>query len=162
MERRATAKQRSPSGSPIASGSTSGFRARSPKMDSSSSSTTRPATKRSRSRRKAFSRRRNVDTRWVKIRRPTVIVGGELTMDNLEIRHDPRSNVSEASIQLKSNCGCLLIDDFGRQRIDPTDLLESLDRAAGMPARFSHAGDGQEDPGAVRAVDHFLDEPGAA
>lgn len=65
----------------------------------------------------------HVDPRWVKIRRPTVVVGGELTMDNLEIRHDPRSNVSEASIQLKSNCGCLLIDDFGRQRIDPTDLL---------------------------------------
>ncbi len=65
----------------------------------------------------------HVDTRWVKIRRPTVVVGGELTMDNLEIRHDPRTNVSEASIQLKSNCGCLLIDDFGRQRIDPTDLL---------------------------------------
>jgi predicted ATPase with chaperone activity len=63
------------------------------------------------------------DARWVKIRRPTVVVGGELTMDNLEIRHDSRSNVSEASIQLKSNCGCLLIDDFGRQRIDPTELL---------------------------------------
>jgi predicted ATPase with chaperone activity len=63
------------------------------------------------------------DMRWVKIRRPTVVVGGELTMDNLEIRHDPITNVSEASIQLKSNCGCLLIDDFGRQRIDPTDLL---------------------------------------
>ncbi len=65
----------------------------------------------------------HVDTRWVKIRRPTVVVGGELTMDNLEIRHDQRTNVSEASIQLKSNCGCLLIDDFGRQRIDPADLL---------------------------------------
>jgi SpoVK/Ycf46/Vps4 family AAA+-type ATPase len=65
----------------------------------------------------------HVDARWVKIRRPTVVVGGELTMDNLEIRHDPVSNVSEASIQLKSNCGCLLIDDFGRQRIDPTELL---------------------------------------
>jgi predicted ATPase with chaperone activity len=65
----------------------------------------------------------HADRRWVKIRRPTVVVGGELTMDNLEIRHDARSNVSEASIQLKSNCGCLLIDDFGRQRIDATDLL---------------------------------------
>jgi predicted ATPase with chaperone activity len=65
----------------------------------------------------------HADARWVKIRRPTVVVGGELTMDNLEIRHDARSNVSEASIQLKSNCGCLLIDDFGRQRIDPTELL---------------------------------------
>jgi predicted ATPase with chaperone activity len=65
----------------------------------------------------------HADARWIKIRRPTVVVGGELTMDNLEIRHDPKANVSEASIQLKSNCGCLLIDDFGRQRIDPRDLL---------------------------------------
>jgi predicted ATPase with chaperone activity len=63
------------------------------------------------------------DRRWVKIRRPTVVVGGELTMDALEIRHDPRSNVSEAPLQMKSNCGCLLIDDFGRQRIEPTELL---------------------------------------
>jgi predicted ATPase with chaperone activity len=63
------------------------------------------------------------DRRWLKVKRPTVIVGGELTMDALEIRHDPQSNVSEASLQLKSNCGCLLIDDFGRQRISPTDLL---------------------------------------
>src|SRR5205823_8386092 len=47
----------------------------------------------------------------------------ELTMDCLEIRHDPRSNISEAPLQMKSNCGSLLIDDFGRQRIDPTQLL---------------------------------------
>lgn len=63
------------------------------------------------------------DKRWVKISRPTVVVGGELTMDALEIRHDPKGNVSEASLQMKSNCGCLLIDDFGRQRIEPTELL---------------------------------------
>lgn len=63
------------------------------------------------------------DRRWVKIRRPTVVVGGELTMDNLEIRHDPHSNISEAPLQMKSNCGCLLIDDFGRQRIEPAELL---------------------------------------
>jgi predicted ATPase with chaperone activity len=63
------------------------------------------------------------DRRWIKVKRPTVVVGGELTMDNLEIRHDARSNVSEAPLQLKSNCGCLLIDDFGRQRIEPTELL---------------------------------------
>ena len=63
------------------------------------------------------------DRRWVKIRRPTVVVGGELTMDNLEIRHDRTTNVSEAPLQMKSNCGCMLIDDFGRQRIDPHDLL---------------------------------------
>ncbi len=63
------------------------------------------------------------DPRWIKIQRPTVIVGGELTMDALDLRHDPASNVSEASIQMKSNCGCLLIDDFGRQRIEPSELL---------------------------------------
>ena len=63
------------------------------------------------------------DRRWIKIQRPTVIVGGELTMEGLEIRYDPNSNVSEASLQMKSNCGCLLIDDFGRQRIDPAELL---------------------------------------
>jgi predicted ATPase with chaperone activity len=63
------------------------------------------------------------DQRWVRVRRPTVVVGGELTMDSLEIRHDPVSNISEAPLQLKSNCGCLLIDDFGRQRISPEQLL---------------------------------------
>jgi predicted ATPase with chaperone activity len=66
---------------------------------------------------------RESDTRWTRVRRPTVVVGGELTMDNLEIRHDPRSNISEAPLQMKSNCGCLLIDDFGRQRIAPAELL---------------------------------------
>ena len=63
------------------------------------------------------------DRRWIKIRRPTVIVGGELTIDALEIRHDPNSNTCEASLQMKSNCGCLLIDDFGRQRIEAAELL---------------------------------------
>jgi hypothetical protein len=63
------------------------------------------------------------DQRWVRVRRPTVVVGGELTLDSLEIRHDPHSNISEAPIQMKSNCGCLLIDDFGRQRVEPQALL---------------------------------------
>ncbi len=63
------------------------------------------------------------DPRWIKIKRPTVVVGGELTIDALEVRHDPKSNISEASLQMKSNCGCLLIDDFGRQRIKPEELL---------------------------------------
>ena len=63
------------------------------------------------------------DKRWIRVRRPTVVVGGELTMDSLEISHDSVSNISEAPLQMKSNCGCLLIDDFGRQRISPEDLL---------------------------------------
>ncbi len=72
---------------------------------------------------KSLLKNNDHDRRWIKIRRPTVIVGGELTLDALEIRHDPVSNVSEAPLQLKSNCGCLLVDDFGRQRIEPTELL---------------------------------------
>ncbi|WP_144059786.1 AAA family ATPase [Rhodopirellula sallentina] len=63
------------------------------------------------------------DKRWVRIQRPSVVVGGELVMDNLEVRHDSRSNMCEAPLQMKSNCGCLLIDDFGRQRIAPEELL---------------------------------------
>ncbi len=63
------------------------------------------------------------DRRWVRIQRPTVVVGGELTLDNLEIRHDSRSNICEAPLQLKSNCGSLLVDDFGRQRVAPEELL---------------------------------------
>ena len=73
--------------------------------------------------RKSLLKNTDHDRRWIKVRRPTVVVGGELTMDSLEIRHDPVSNVSEAPLQLKSNCGCLLIDDFGRQRIEPSELL---------------------------------------
>lgn len=63
------------------------------------------------------------DRRWLRVRRPTVVVGGELTMEDLDIRVDRSAGVSEAPLQLKSNCGCLLIDDFGRQRITPATLL---------------------------------------
>ena len=76
-----------------------------------------------RSAHESLLRNAEFDRRWVRIQRPTVIVGGELTMDNLELKHNAISNVSEASLQLKSNCGCLLIDDFGRQRVDPVELL---------------------------------------
>jgi len=71
----------------------------------------------------SFLKSNDHDRRWIKVRRPTVVAGGELTMDCLEIRHDAKSNVSEAPLQLKSNCGSLLIDDFGRQRMEPADLL---------------------------------------
>ncbi len=63
------------------------------------------------------------DRRWVRIQRPTVIAGGELTLDMLEIQRNPASGVCEAPLQLKANCGTLVIDDFGRQRIDPLTLL---------------------------------------
>lgn len=64
-----------------------------------------------------------VDPRWVQIVRPTVVAGGELTMEQLEITFNPQTRVCEAPLQLKSNCGTLLIDDFGRQRMPVTELL---------------------------------------
>ena len=63
------------------------------------------------------------DNRWVKIERPTIVVGGELTMDHLEISFNEENGISEAPVQLKSNCGVLVIDDFGRQRISVDELL---------------------------------------
>jgi predicted ATPase with chaperone activity len=64
-----------------------------------------------------------IDKRWVRIRRPTIIVGGELTMDNLEVTLNTSTGISEAPMQLKSNCGTLGIDDFGRQRMSKNELL---------------------------------------
>ncbi|MCH2114271.1 MAG: AAA family ATPase [Pirellulales bacterium] len=64
-----------------------------------------------------------VDKRWVRIRRPTIVVGGELTMDALEVAPSSGNNVSEAPLQIKSNCGTLVIDDFGRQRMSTDELL---------------------------------------
>ncbi|MCC6494082.1 MAG: AAA family ATPase, partial [Pirellulales bacterium] len=63
------------------------------------------------------------DTRWVRIKRPTIVVGGELTMNALEVQPSAGVNVSEAPVQLKSNCGTLVIDDFGRQRMTTDELL---------------------------------------
>lgn len=66
------------------------------------------------------------DRRWVLIRRPTIVVGGELTMDQLEMQFIKTSGISEAPVHLKSNCGTLVIDDFGRQRISSTEILNRL------------------------------------
>jgi hypothetical protein len=63
-----------------------------------------------------------VDTRWVQIVRPTVIAGGELTMNELEVVQNPQTKICESPLQLKSNCGTLVIDDFGRQTM-PVDVL---------------------------------------
>jgi predicted ATPase with chaperone activity len=73
--------------------------------------------------RSGIFREEEVDERWVCIRRPTIVVGGELTMDQLEVRYNATTKISEASTQLKSNCGTLVIDDFGRQRMNPFELL---------------------------------------
>lgn len=64
-----------------------------------------------------------IDRRWIRIRRPTIVAGGELTMDSLEVTLNRSTGISEAPLQLKSNCGTLVIDDFGRQRMRVDELL---------------------------------------
>ncbi len=66
---------------------------------------------------------RTVDRRWVRIRRPSIVVGGELVFESLDLAPSAATGVSEAPLQLKSNCGTLVIDDFGRQRISTAELL---------------------------------------
>jgi len=63
------------------------------------------------------------DRRWIRIKRPVVMVGGELTLDMLDLAFNPISKYHEAPIQLKANGGVFLVDDFGRQRMRPEDLL---------------------------------------
>ena len=64
-----------------------------------------------------------IDRRWVCIKRPLIIVGGELSAKHLEATLNPNTGIIEAPIHMKSNCGCLVIDDFGRQKISVVDLL---------------------------------------
>ncbi|MBP85974.1 MAG: AAA family ATPase [Planctomycetaceae bacterium] len=71
----------------------------------------------------AFDHKTRADQRWVLIKRPTVVAGGELTLEMLECGRNPATGINEAPLQMKSNGGALVIDDFGRQRITTTELL---------------------------------------
>lgn len=63
------------------------------------------------------------DRRWVRCRRPKVMVGGELTIEMLELQMSPTTRYYEAPLQVKANNGLLVIDDFGRQRVRAEELL---------------------------------------
>lgn len=63
------------------------------------------------------------DQRWVKIKRPFIVVGGELTLTGLDLVYNDTLKFYEAPFQVKANGGILLIDDFGRQQVRPRDLL---------------------------------------
>ena len=63
------------------------------------------------------------DRRWVRIRRPVVTVGGELTLEMLDLSFNAIAKFYEAPLQMKANGGVFVVDDFGRQRIRPRDLL---------------------------------------
>ena len=63
------------------------------------------------------------DRRWVRCKRPMVMVGGELTLEALELSYNPTTGFYRAPVQALANGGVLVIDDFGRQQVAPRDLL---------------------------------------
>jgi predicted ATPase with chaperone activity len=71
----------------------------------------------------AGARPGTIDLRWVRIRRPMVIIGGELTLEMLDLIYSPTLRYYEAPPHLKANGGVFLVDDFGRERVSPEQLL---------------------------------------
>jgi hypothetical protein len=71
----------------------------------------------------ATERPETIDHRWVRVRRPLVVVGGELTLELLELIYIPSGRYYEAPPHLKANGGVFLVDDFGRERVSPDQLL---------------------------------------
>lgn len=63
------------------------------------------------------------DGRFARVARPVVFTGGELTLEQLDLRYDPHTKIYQAPFQMKANGGVLIIDDFGRQIVRPRDLL---------------------------------------
>ena len=70
-----------------------------------------------------FSLERAHDSRWVRCKRPFIVTGGELTLAMLELSYNSNTHVYDAPFHLKANNGIYLIDDFGRQRVTPAELL---------------------------------------
>ena len=64
-----------------------------------------------------------IDSRWVRCHRPAVLVGGEMTLEMLDLSFNPMLKYYEAPLQIKANNGLFIVDDFGRQRIAPQELL---------------------------------------
>jgi hypothetical protein len=79
---------------------------------------------------------RRRDLRWVVAKRPLIITGGELTLADLELKYSPASKFYIAPVQMKANCGILVIDDFGRQLAAPKELLNRW--IVPMEARVDH------------------------
>jgi predicted ATPase with chaperone activity len=64
-----------------------------------------------------------VDARWIKVKRPVIITGGELSLGMLDLKYSPEANYYQAPLHVKANGGIFLIDDFGRQLCSPKELL---------------------------------------
>ena len=73
-------------------------------------------------------RRCRIDPRWVACYRPMVITGGELTIEMLDLKYNPVAKFYEAPLHIKALNGTFLIDDFGRQRAKPEDILNEQPR----------------------------------
>jgi hypothetical protein len=71
----------------------------------------------------SLARREELDARWVPCRRPFVVTGGELTLEMLDLRFNTTARFYEAPLHMKALGGCFIIDDFGRQLVSPTHLL---------------------------------------
>src|SRR5262249_52685785 len=65
----------------------------------------------------------SVDARWIRIRRPFIVVGGELTLEHFDLTYSAAARYYEAPVHLKANGGLFVIDDFGRERIKPHQLI---------------------------------------
>jgi len=63
------------------------------------------------------------DGRWVLCHRPRLMVGGELTIEMLDLQYNPGTKFYNGPVQMKANNGLLVVDDFGRQRVSPEELL---------------------------------------
>jgi hypothetical protein len=79
---------------------------------------------------------RRRDMRWLVAERPLIITGGELTLADLELKYSPQSKFYIAPLQMRANCGILVIDDFGRQLVQPKELLNRW--IVPMEARVDH------------------------
>jgi predicted ATPase with chaperone activity len=64
-----------------------------------------------------------LDSRWILVKRPVIFAGGELSLKMLDLNFDPVSKCYDASLQMKANNGLFIIDDFGRQQVEPDRIL---------------------------------------
>ena len=85
---------------------------------------------------RSSARTRDIDARWIRVSRPVITVGGELTLEMLDLRYKELSAFYEAPVHLKANGGVLVVDDFGRQRVPGARSAEPLDRSARVARRL--------------------------
>ncbi len=85
-----------------------------------------------------------IDQRWIRCRRPTIVAGGEMTEAALEPKYNPVSKYYEAPHQIQANNGVFIIDDFGRQKISPKELLNRWMYPLEMRQDFCNLHTGQQ------------------